>query len=165
MTINNKYISKRREKEAAKDIGGRAHPGSGCFWSIKSDASNEFIQLEDKFTNDVKYTLQLDILKKIEKEAMNVGKLPVLRFGFVNSRQYAKNYCLLDINFCKLDLTTCKTIVVKGKSKVLHAEELYNIFYTLGINSIVQVEFSSSNDIYYMMLWDYFKDNYSTLLQ
>lgn len=165
MSINNKYISKRREKEAAKDIGGRAHPGSGCFWSIKSDASNEYIQLEDKFTKDSKYTLQLSILKKIEKEAFNVGKLPVLRFGFINTRQYNKEYCVISANHCQTNLRIDYAISVKGKSTTFHADRLYLMLHASDRNYIFQVEFLASNDIYYIMLWDYFKDNYETLLQ
>lgn len=165
MTINNKYISKRREKEAAKDIGGRAHPGSGCFWSIKSDCSNATVQVEDKFTKETSYALQISILKKIQKEAFEVGKTPLLRFGFEIASPYNKDYCVLNKNHCIQELDVDSTITIKGNSRILHAEDLYKTFYKVDKNIIVQVEYLKTNDIYYIMLWDFFKENHTTLVE
>ena len=77
MSINNKKISKKREHKIAKEMGGKAHIASGALWWKKGDASNDFFLIEDKFTTKDKYTLNIKTLKKIEKEAMNCGKIPV----------------------------------------------------------------------------------------
>lgn len=77
-----KRVSRKREQKAGKDIGGRAHIASGALWFEKGDASGEHYLIEDKFTESAYYSISLTILKKLEKEALSVGKLPVLRFGF-----------------------------------------------------------------------------------
>ena len=81
-----KRESRKRELEIAKQTGGKRHTGSGSLWWKKSDASDSHFQYEDKFTGKDYFTLSRTVLDKIEKEARGELKIPVLRFGFINTK-------------------------------------------------------------------------------
>ena len=72
--MDNKRLSKKREIQAANDIGGKAHTASGALWHKKSDFSNDMWNLEDKFTHEDKYSIQYSILRKIENLFQKVGR-------------------------------------------------------------------------------------------
>lgn len=128
--MNNKIISKKREKQLAKDTGGKAHARSGGLWFKKSDASDPCYQYEDKFTKKSYYSINIDILNKIESEAKHVNKLPVLRFGFIDSK---RDYVVLRIQ----DVFPIEPrppfkkgpsfINITGKSKRFEDDELYSL--------------------------------------
>lgn len=154
---NNKQRSKKREKEIANDIGGRAHAASGALWFKKSDASNAYFQVEDKFTDKDFYTLNISSLKKIEKEALSHGKTPVFRFGFTDGK-FKEDYALLRINDSNKpsDVDRVDSISVDKKSLRLYSEKLKASY--LGSNSyaIVLITFNITNNTYILIQWDDF---------
>ena len=77
-----KKRSQKREQKGAKEISGRAHVASGALWFKKGDFSNEHFLVEDKFTDKDAYSISLTTLRRIEKQAMKVLKVPVLCVGF-----------------------------------------------------------------------------------
>jgi hypothetical protein len=148
----NKKISRKREEEAAEQIGGRAHPASGAMWYKKSDFSNAFWNIEDKFTHEDKYSIKLDILNKIEKESLNINKTPALRFGFY---KYNKNYIVIEKKYFHFELDA-KEIIITKNSYMVHFNDL-NKFYIESDNiGVIQLTFPKK--IFYMLTWEDFLD-------
>lgn len=154
---NNKQRSKKREKEIANDIGGRAHAASGALWFKKSDASNAHFQVEDKFTDKDFYTLNISSLKKIEKEALSHGKTPIFRFGFTDGK-FKEDYALLRINDSnKLsDIYGIEKIVVDKKSVRLYSEKLKFAYLCSNSYAIMLITFNITNNTYILIQWDDF---------
>ncbi len=81
--------SKKQEERIASEIGGRAHSNSGATPFNKGDCSNSYITVECKQTRNASFSITMRDLKKIEKEALNVGKLPIMFIEFMNfKREY-----------------------------------------------------------------------------
>jgi hypothetical protein len=80
--MNWKKKSKKQEKTIAKGIGGKRQPGSGCFDGFKGDVENADILGECKTTGKKSFTITMEILNKIEDEAMGKGKEPRLYIRF-----------------------------------------------------------------------------------
>lgn len=78
--------SRKMEEELAKDVGGRAQPGSGCtrLAGYKGDVRQMGgWRLEHKYTSSLKqYTLKLIDLARITKIAMEVNEIPALIIDF-----------------------------------------------------------------------------------
>mgnify|MGYP001820048078 CR=1 FL=1 len=83
-----KRISRRRECQAAEDIGGRTVPGSGS-GEAKGDARNSSWMVEDKFTTGKSYQLRRDILSKAISQASKTGRKPVIRVGLAEGTELA----------------------------------------------------------------------------
>ena len=148
-------VSKDREKKAAKEIGGKAHAGSGAFWSKKSDFSNTNFQIEEKFTYDDIYSVKLSKLKKIEKEAKEVNKIPAFRFGFIKEKEY--NYvilrrqdCVFDSEKVSIDLSSCK------KSVTMKVNILKNLYINTPYSIMMSIYISGEE--YLLVEWDTFVD-------
>ncbi len=75
----NKKRSQRSEDQAAKEIGGRRMPASGAISGFKGDVKSKEYLLEDKFTDAASYPLTLHVLKKMETEAFQNRRKPLLR--------------------------------------------------------------------------------------
>lgn len=88
-----KRISKKRECQAAEDIGGRVVPGSGS-GEAKGDARNSCWMVEDKFTTGKSFQLKRDVLSKAIKQAGKTGRKPVIRVGLADGTELA--ICLWD---------------------------------------------------------------------
>src|SRR5271157_3475720 len=116
-------------------MGGVAHAGSGNRWNKKSDASTPFFQMEEKITKRDVYTLKLGELRKIEKEAKQVNKIPLLRFGFVGDREY--NYIVSRSQDCKLAKTNTEPlcIITSNKGIKFHLSFLRTYFHNW--NSVI----------------------------
>jgi hypothetical protein len=71
-----------QEEEGASLIGGIRHVGSGALSDLKSDASSETWQQEAKQTKHKSFSLKLDVLEKISKEARAQDKQPMLFLWF-----------------------------------------------------------------------------------
>jgi hypothetical protein len=148
--VNNKKISQKREKQLAKDTGGKAHARSGGLWFKKSDASDPYYQYEDKFTKKVFYSINIDILNKIEKEAKQVNKIPVLRFGFIETN---RDYVVLRIQdvfplvSSDLFIKSPLFINIDKKSKRFEETELY-------------VEYINNKEIMYILNFEHFDKTY-----
>jgi hypothetical protein len=156
--MNNKKISKKREKSLAKDIGGRATPGSGNKWFEKSDAYNSIIRFEDKFTKKGRYSIHLSELKKIEKEAILTNKIPILRFGFHHLNQ---NYVIInnDHFFDTGVERDIKGIDIKGKSITIDSIELNNLYLQSKCIILLILNFVTENRLYFVLRYEVFLDN------
>jgi hypothetical protein len=155
--MNNKIISKKREKKLAKDVNGKAHARSGGFWFKKSDASDIYYQYEDKFTHNLYYSINIDILNKIEKEAKQVNKIPVLRFGFIKTQ---RDYVVMRIQdvFPLLPQDYFKNspsfVNITGKSKRFDDESLYAL-YGSNVRMFITLNYEHFDKTYILM---YYKD-------
>ncbi|NIT54899.1 MAG: hypothetical protein GWN00_01225 [Aliifodinibius sp.] len=72
------------ESQMMKKLGATSTPGSGALPSAKSDGFDDAFQYEHKSTIHKSYGLKLETIRKIEKEALDVGRDPVLSISFVN---------------------------------------------------------------------------------
>jgi hypothetical protein len=70
--------SAKHEKRLAKKIGGKRNAASGAFWTRKGDVRNDELLIEHKWTGKKSVTIKSEVLKKITKEAILDGRMPVL---------------------------------------------------------------------------------------
>jgi len=70
--------SLKHEKRLAKKIGGKRNAASGASWSRKGDVRNEDLLIEHKWTGKKQVTIKSEVLKKITREAILDGRMPVL---------------------------------------------------------------------------------------
>jgi len=169
VTINKHNNSKRqikrksikRELTIAIDTGGKRHMGSGSLWYKKSDASDSDFQYEDKFTNNLDYRITLSDLKKIEREALLSGKLPVFKIGYLNTNF---EIVILRRQDCILNDTIYYKINTNNKSILLKSDDLnsYYIQFNGGIFLIISF---SNNTFYIIITWKYFLEIKDSIVQ
>ena len=70
--------SRKHEDRLAKKVGGSRTAASGAFWSRKGDVRSADLLIEHKFTGKKQTTLKSDVLRKITREAILDGRMPVL---------------------------------------------------------------------------------------
>ncbi len=70
------------EKRTMKKLGARLTPGSGAMAGCKSDGYDKTFRYENKATIHKSFSVKLDVLHKIEKEALETGLTPVLCVSF-----------------------------------------------------------------------------------
>lgn len=70
--------SRKHENRLAKKVGGSRTAASGAFWSRKGDVRSVDLLIEHKFTGKKQTTLKSDVLRKITREAILDGRMPVL---------------------------------------------------------------------------------------
>ena len=70
--------SRKHEDRLAKKVGGSRTAASGAFWSQKGDVKSADLLIEHKFTGKKQTTVKSDVLKKIMREAILDGRMPVL---------------------------------------------------------------------------------------
>ena len=70
--------SQKHEKRLAKKIGGKTMAASGAFWSHKGDVRSSDLLIEHKFTGKKSFSVKSEVLKKITREAILDGRMPVL---------------------------------------------------------------------------------------
>jgi hypothetical protein len=160
--MNNKKVSKRREQSAAKDVKGRSHVGSGNTWFRKADFSDDDdILYEDKFVNDKSYRLALPILTKLESQAKKIGKIPVLRFGFM---PWNINYAVLRECDCshvaEKDLTHRHILLLDTdkKSMMLKLDFLRELYLSPD-SGILLLCVSFGEKGYYVLQWESFVEH------
>lgn len=79
---DNQKRSRRQEKKAAERYGGRAQPGSGSIDTVKSDVRDAGVSRgECKLTRAKSYSLKLELLNKIEAEAVG-EEIPYMEIEF-----------------------------------------------------------------------------------
>lgn len=71
--------SRQQEKRIARETGGRTIAGSGSTPSDKGDVKDGEWLTEAKTTTKVAFRLTLSDWRKIEKQAMRVGKEPAMQ--------------------------------------------------------------------------------------
>ena len=149
----NKRHSNKLERSGAEDIGGKTHVGSGNTWSKKSDFSNEYYLVADKFTEKDYYSIKLIALKTLENQANRVGKIPVFRIVFEpDGDKYAilrESDCIRMLDFeVKILDTMRKSIRLK---KEFLKDEVLNTFSKIFIVGII-----ISDVKYYVLRWEEF---------
>jgi hypothetical protein len=75
-------IGAAAEKRVAKLTGSRRTPASGAKWHAKADLKNATHLTEVKATATKSYTLKLQTLLKIEREALAQDRVPSLVVEF-----------------------------------------------------------------------------------
>jgi len=65
--------SRRQERRAAEDLGGRTTPASGATPHIKGDVQAPGLKVECKTTSGLSYSLKRKELEKIQMEALTEG--------------------------------------------------------------------------------------------
>lgn len=70
--------SRAHENRIAKRIGGKRTAASGAYWSRKGDVRSDDLLIEHKYTGKKQTTIKSDVLKKIMREAILDGRIPVL---------------------------------------------------------------------------------------
>lgn len=88
-----KQVSAKQEKTIAKLLGGKQVPASGALWGAKGDVSTKYFLLECKFTKGNYYTLTSNVWLKIDNEARQIGKIPVI---YVETPCYS--FCAISYN-------------------------------------------------------------------
>ena len=69
--------SQAHEKRLEKVLGGDRTAASGAFWSRKGDVRSEDYLAEHKYTAAKSFSLKASELKKVETEALLVGRTPI----------------------------------------------------------------------------------------
>jgi len=168
-----KKISKKREIQGAKDIGGRVHPASGARWHTKGDFSNQFIHVEDKFfcsnnNSSDTYSISLDVLHKVEKEAFSIGKTPVLKFGLYNARQTYNNKDFAVINrdhiIKPINYSRENQVSTSKKSYLVRINQLEDI-YINNNDILLHLTFTKANKVFVVMKWEYFLENMDLIIE
>jgi Holliday junction resolvase len=70
--------SRKHENRLAKKVDGSRTAASGAFWSRKGDVRSADLLIEHKWTGKKQTTIKSDVLKKIVREAILDGRMPVL---------------------------------------------------------------------------------------
>jgi hypothetical protein len=70
--------SQKHEKRIAKRIGGSRTAASGAYWQRKGDVRSDDLLIEHKYTGKKSFSVKSDVLKKIMREAILDGRIPVL---------------------------------------------------------------------------------------
>lgn len=70
--------SRKHENRIAKRVGGKRTAASGAYWSRKGDVRSKDLLIEHKYTGKKQTTIKSDVLKKIMREAILDGRIPVL---------------------------------------------------------------------------------------
>ena len=76
-----KYKSIKQEKRVAKELDGRTVIGSGALLD-KADVKSDIFLIECKTTAKNFYPLSLATWKKIQKEALKIGRTPLMYIDF-----------------------------------------------------------------------------------
>ena len=77
---NIKKLSQRQESKSASVLKTITTPSSGNTWYSKGDSQSRYILVENKFTFKKSYSVKLDDLQKVEKQAGI--KMPVFEIQF-----------------------------------------------------------------------------------
>lgn len=104
MKTHGQKQSQAHEKRLEKVLGGSRTAASGAFWSRKGDVRSERFLAEHKYTAAKSFSLKSAELKKVETEALLVGRVPIFCVSLDN-----KDYVVLleddFIDIAKLDDT------------------------------------------------------------
>lgn len=78
--------SKRSEKSLAKKLGGRVQPASGALpvASLKGDVVTDRFCVDDKTTLSASFSVKVADIRKIERQAFQMRRLPVMSVQFEN---------------------------------------------------------------------------------
>lgn len=72
----------KKEQKDAKDFEARRTPRSGGIWFAKGDSNNEEFLIENKTSKHNSFSIKQSVWRKLEREALTSGKLPLLSIEF-----------------------------------------------------------------------------------
>ena len=81
-----------QENRAARLIGGKRVRGSGSVLVNPSDAISSEIMVECKYVDTESMSISRGVLSKIEEDALNANKIPMLMFGFSDGNIVKNNW-------------------------------------------------------------------------
>lgn len=87
---SNRKRSQRQENRLRKELGGRLQPGSGSVAAYKGDilgALDGRVMVEAKTTAARQYTMKLDTLEKMERDAQGTRCSPALVLTFESAKR------------------------------------------------------------------------------
>lgn len=126
---NNKKEAQKRERGLAKRFGGKATPNSGAIEGFRGDVILDKYLVEDKFTNQKGYSLKLETLSKITKEAYEANREPLFIVEFRQGIKHGnpKEWALIPKKLFNEEIADL--IEVRNKSTFLSVQIL-NTFYS-----------------------------------
>ena len=95
---SNKEKSIKQEKELAKDLGAKTTPASGATPFRKGDMRLNGYLIESKATANKSISIKLEWLLKIEKEALNEDKTPLIILEIDGNRYFIFRERDVDLN-------------------------------------------------------------------
>ena len=115
---HNKVRAMDREKKLAKRLGGFAQPGSGS-GDDKGDVITDDYLIDDKFTDSKSYTVTVETLNKLSREARNHDKEPILLIKYTKKMPpftpsewcLIPGYLLLNGVYDEVDIRNKSTII------------------------------------------------------
>ena len=153
--LDKKKESRKREDAIAHDFNGRRVTASGALWNRKGDAKTDVFLFEDKYTLADSYTVATSILLKIQKEALFHGKVPVYRFGQLNTDGFIiMSEFFVDEDMYKFGMVSHELKAVE-KSVNFKLKILDDLFRSCDIASVT---FGGKN--YFMMTYSFFLKNW-----
>jgi len=93
----NKLLADKHENFVAAVLHGRKTLKSGTYPQQKGDVDSERFLIECKMTRKNSFVLKRETLRKVEKEAWNVGKCPALVVKFQNNEEQS-NYIIIKLS-------------------------------------------------------------------
>lgn len=123
---NNKKEAQKRERQLAKRLGGRATPNSGAMDGDKGDIVLPNFVIDDKFTNDLGYTLETELINKTSREAYERNREPGIIIEFRKMVKAPKEWALIPERLTDLD--TFEEINIEGKSHLLSIKNLESYY-------------------------------------
>lgn len=144
--IAKKYTQKKRsasfEKSMARNLKGRATPGSGAIAGHKGDVDLKSWKGEHKFTDSKTYRLTMNVWNKIRNEALDVNTKPLMEI-VLNAQNNPLKIIVTDANdfmdvamctqeeikasFIKKEFTTTANSIVLDEQEI--REHLENVEY------------------------------------
>lgn len=95
MTTDNQRRANKHEAEVAEAFGGQTTPMSGAGWVKKGDVHTEHELIECKTTEAASYSLKLELLRSLQREAYLAGKEPVLDIRFEPRGDYPSRWVVI----------------------------------------------------------------------
>jgi len=91
--------SKQQERNLATEVEGRVHPASGATMFAKGDVSTDTVLFECKTTGAASYTLSLESIETVWRQAVNSGKESwVMQVAFHRPGTASRKIAILDWN-------------------------------------------------------------------
>lgn len=157
--LDKKKESRKREDAIADDFNGRRVVASGALWNRKGDAKTDTFLFEDKYTLADSYTIASSILLKIQKEALFHNRVPVYRFGKLNTDGFiVVSEFFLQEDMSQFGKISCelKSVGKSGNFKLKVLDELFRVY------DLATVTFDSKN--YFMMTYPFFLKNWEKFI-
>jgi hypothetical protein len=112
--LGNKFRSKRSEKRAARIFGGRVQPASGALpvAHLKADVKSRTFLVDDKTTESKSFSINIEVWRKLTKEAFVNRRKPCMRIEFSQSQPL---YLIDEMTF--VDMLEAYEALLKSESK------------------------------------------------